>query len=388
MTGSERETRLLRVIARQTLGRENSLWLSENISEGLAWPFVAERAFNEGLAPLLYYHCRNLKLLYTIPESTKKFLARIYAETSLINRHLLREIAELGGKLEKAHIEVIVLKGAALLKTLYRDVALRPMEDIDLIVRQEDLKTVKKILVKMGFSQNRLYPGSLGKGILSIDIHPDFLSSHRIRSRKDILNIRPEDLWSNAIPIGRSSSLYQLSFNDNLIALSFHLLKHRYDRLMWFVDISETIETCQSTLDWQGLIEHSRRLKAERLLLYTLLMTKGLLECNIPEDVLIRLGRENLSLIERYILRLRLSGVPLGTITDLLWIFQIRGTFRKVRFIRENIFPRREIMTQIFPDASPGISTLVKRLRLLSSQILSDLMISLRTIIKGGLPPL
>ncbi|MDO9558557.1 MAG: nucleotidyltransferase family protein [Syntrophales bacterium] len=388
MKRTERENKLFRVIARQTLERNDAVWFADNIRAGMDWPSVGERAFNEGIAPLLYYHCRHMDLLASIPDETKKFLARIYAETSLINMHLMKELEKLEKELEKRDLRVIVLKGAALLKTVYRDVALRPMEDIDLMVRQEHLNEVKNILEQMDFVQNRLYPGSFGKGILSIDIHSDFLSSDRIRSRQAILDIRSEDAWSSSIPINGSSSLYRLSLNVNLIALSFHLLKHRYDRLIWFVDIAETIKAYQSLSDWEDLIAHARRVRADRLLLYTLILTKRLLGGNIPEDVLIRLRKKELSSIEKYLLRLRLMHVPLGTAMDLLWMFQIRGAFKKARFIRENIFPRQEVMNQIFPDSPRHAGMLLRRAILLSSQVLSDLLVSLRGVLRGGLPPL
>jgi hypothetical protein len=385
---SEHESKLFQVIAQQALCSTDQAWFAENNLKDLDWPAAAQRAFDEGLAPLLYYHCRNMNILESIPESTKKFLARIYAETLLINTHLLKEMTELENGLEKRDIQVIVLKGAALLRTVYHNVALRPMEDIDLMVRQEHLSKLKNVLESMGFIQNQLYPSSFGRGILSIDIHSDLISSHRIRSRKAILDISQEDAWSSSVPIDGSRSLYRLSLNVNLVALSFHLLKHRYDRLIWFVDIAESIKRYQSMPDWQGLIEYSRRVRADRLLLYTLLLTKRLLEVNVPDEALTALGKEELSTVERYILRLRLMRVPLGTAVDLLWMFQIRGTGKKIRFIRENIFPRREVMNQIFPGTSHGFGTFLKRIILVSSQVLTDLLTLFRGVLRGGLPPL
>jgi len=388
MISSKNENRLFQVIAQQTPGRADQAWFAENNLEGPDWPAVARRAFDEGLAPLLYYHCRNMNIIESIPESTKKFIARIYAETLLINTHLLQEVAELKNGLEKRDIQVIVLKGVALLRTVYRDVALRPMEDIDLMVRLEHLSELKNVLGSMGFVRNQLYPGSFGKGILSIDIHSDFISSHRIRSREAILDISQEDVWSSSVPINGSRSLYRLSLNVNLVALSFHLLKHRYDRLIWFVDIAESIKTYQSMLDWQGLIEYSRRVRADRLLLYTLLLTKRLLGVNVPDEALTALGKEELSTVERYILRLRLMRAPLGTAVDLLWLFQIQGTGKKIRFMIENMFPRREVMNQIFPGTSHGFGTFLKRIIFVSSQVLTDLLTLFRGVLRGGLPPL
>ena len=386
MTKSEQESKLLQKIARLTLSRDDALWLSENIRTITDWPSLAQRAFHEGLATFLYSHCQSLNLLNAIPEETNKFLARIYAETSLINRHLLKEMEELENRLRKTGLQVIIFKGIALLKTVYSDVGIRPMEDIDLIVRQEHLQQLKHVLKGMGFVQNRLYPETFGKGILSIDIHLDFLSSHRIRSRQEIMDIRSANLWGSAIPVNGSVSLYRLSQKNNLIALSFHLLKHQYDRLIWFVDIAETLKAYKYMSDWHDLIEYSQDIFADRLLLYTLLLTKQFIDADVPEKILTKLGKDNLSAIEKYLIRLKSVHAPIGTLTNLLWMFQIRGTGKKIRFIKENMFPRREVMNQIFPDSSHHTSDFFRRSILVSSRFFLDILMSIRFALKGNLP--
>jgi len=177
----KREDKLFQVIARRSLSLGDAAWLKENISEKWDWPSVEERIFQEGLSALFYSHLRSLDLLSFLPGDMRKRLGRIYAETSLINRHLLKILETLEEALAERNMKVIVFKGAALLNTVYRDPALRPMEDIDLIVREEQLGVLKEILETMGFVQNGLYPYTFSKGILSVDLHRDFISSHRDR---------------------------------------------------------------------------------------------------------------------------------------------------------------------------------------------------------------
>ncbi len=382
------EKELLPLLARQTLGQEAAERLASRIREGLDWPSFAQQAFHEGIAPLLYHHCRAIDVLDSLPEGTRKYLARIYAETTLINRHLLKAATDLDQMLQKEGMQAILLKGAALLRTVYRDIALRPMEDIDLLVRPADLPKLERILQQMGFLRKRLYPGSFVQGILSIDVHTDILSSHRIRSRQALLEMHPDDVWRTATPVDGTSALYSLSFNVQGIALSFHLLKHRFARLLWFVDIAELIEAFSPSLDWEGLIADAQRVRAEKLLLYTLLLTKGLLGTPIPEAVCNRLGKETLSPWERSILRLRLAHRPLGTTADLLWMFLIRGAGPKVRFIKENLFPRGEVMQQIYPHAPDCFATFLHRSVQVLWQLVSDLFKSCRGVLAGGLPPL
>lgn len=383
-----RQKRLVQVMARPSLGRRDAEWLRENIPGTWDWPSVEKRAFREGLAPLFYHHLRSLDLLSALPEDMRKRLGRLHAETSIINRHLLLIMGTLEAALAEREMKVIVFKGAALLNTIYRDLALRPMEDLDLMVPEGKLDALKGILEAQGFVQDGLYPFSFRRGILSVDLHRDFMSSHRIGSRREILNVRAGDPWQRAVPFTGSRSLYRLSMPDELTALSCHLLKHRYERLIWFVDLAGMLRLIHASERWPEIVAHARRVRSDRILLYALLLAKRLADADVPEDVLTNLGRERLTGIEKYLLRLRLMDVPLGTAADLLWLFQIRGTSGKIRFAAENVFPKGEVLAQIFPSVSPRIGTPVRRAALISLRVAADLMFSFRSAVKSGLPPL
>jgi len=391
MIRSERESKLFQVIAQQTLGRADLVWLAKNNRECLDWSAAAQSAFDEGIAPLLYYHCRNMNIFEAIPESTKKFLARTYAETSLINRHLLQEMTDLEKALEKRDIQVIVLKGAALLNTVYRDVALRPMEDIDLMVRPEHLEELKAVFAGMGFTPDKLYPYTFKRGIITLDLHNDYLSTHRVRSRQAVAAIRFEDVWARAIPISPDHGyLLKLSIYDELIAQAFHLLKHRFNRLIWFVDIRESIENHKDAFDWVEFIRRCRGFRAQRVVLYMLLLARRLLAMDVPDHVLNSLGKDDLSPVEIMLLRLRIANFSPRVLTDLLWLFQILGFKSLISFIIENFYPRKEIMKQIFPDAKRPfpIAAGWQRFTDIASMGLSDMLSALKTLSKGNLPHL
>ncbi|MEA3280027.1 MAG: nucleotidyltransferase family protein [Thermodesulfobacteriota bacterium] len=384
--GSEIEDKLLRVIARQTLSWDDAAWLEKNMREGIDWPVVIYKAFEEGLASFLYLHCRNLGTLTNLPESSRKLLIRIYAETLLINRHMIKVLEELDEYVKRYEIQVIVLKGASLINWVYEDIGLRPMEDVDLMVRPENMYDIKRALERMGFSVDRLYPNTFRKGIISLDIHTDLLSSHRIRSRKRIMNLQYEDVWKRAVPIDNGSSIYRLSLYDNIIALSSHLLKHGFRRMIWFVDIKESIEKSGDEFNWSEMIQYSKRIQAQRLLLYIMLLSKQLMGMNVPDHILNDLGKNDLSLVEKYILRLRLTDEPLGMITEILWLFQISKQSDKVQFIMENIFPRKAIMRQIFPTTSYSRLKFLLRFIDIFSHAFRDFSSAFRIIIGGRLP--
>jgi hypothetical protein len=54
-------------------------------------------------------------------------------------------------KFRAAGIDVIVLKGAFLAELVYRNIGLRAIGDIDLLVKKEDLGKVKRVLIQLGY---------------------------------------------------------------------------------------------------------------------------------------------------------------------------------------------------------------------------------------------
>ena len=51
----------------------------------------------------------------------------------------------------KKGVKVIILKGVALAKTVYCDIGLRPVGDIDLLIKKEDFTHVEKIMSELGY---------------------------------------------------------------------------------------------------------------------------------------------------------------------------------------------------------------------------------------------
>jgi hypothetical protein len=388
MTKTEKEKSLCRLIATQTLDKGDAALLIRYIKDGMDWSSVERIAFREGLSSLLYYHCRNLNLLSYIPVETRRRFGRIYAETYILNRHILKAMDDLADALKKRGLHVIVFKGASLLNTIYHDLALRPMEDIDLIVRQENKEELKGILESMGFVRGRFYTDIYYRGMISFDLHTDYLSSHRIAGRREILDIKIADVWRTAIPISEGAFLDRLSLYDSLIALSFHMLKHKYLGLIEFVDIAETIKKYQRALNWTELVEYSKMVRAERILLYAFLLMKRLVGFDVSDRVLIDLGKEGLSFTEKTLLRFRLMHEEPGALMNILWIFQIPRVGKKIQFVKELIFPGQEVMNQIFPASFPRVHILLRRAILVFSQLSSSGASLFRIAAKGDLPPL
>ena len=105
-----------------------------------------------------------------MPSSTLDDLADAYTQVSLINKRLLDEYEIVGQAFHRQGIECILLKGTDLLSRLYGVRGARPLSDIDLLVHEQDLPAIHRLLIETGFAQQ-------------IDGNPAYCSSKSTLSR-------------------------------------------------------------------------------------------------------------------------------------------------------------------------------------------------------------
>ena len=123
------------------------------------WGQVLALATLHDVAPLLYErlsvpHQPSTPTLSTtpVPSDVLQRLREIYLMTGARNTLLYQELGLVLQALQQDNIPVIVLKGAHLAALVYRDIALRPMSDIDLLVRRSDLERAVAKLHDLGFT--------------------------------------------------------------------------------------------------------------------------------------------------------------------------------------------------------------------------------------------
>ena len=65
-----------------------------------------------------------------------------------------------------------------------------------------------------------------------------------------------------------------------------HLMKHSFERLLWFVDIKEIIEHESPCFVWDGLADRARHSELQRPLYYALHYIKTLYGTDVPQLLL------------------------------------------------------------------------------------------------------
>ena len=113
------------------------------------WDQFLRQARLHNIAPLVYDTLRDESTI--LPPWVSDALRASYYWTARHNALLYEELAALVRAFDEAEIPLILLKGAALAQGTYGNVALRPMGDLDLLVRSDAMAKAEALLSLRGY---------------------------------------------------------------------------------------------------------------------------------------------------------------------------------------------------------------------------------------------
>ncbi len=278
------------------------------------WESLVVTAIALGLAPLFHYHLAHLDL--TPPPLALAKLAVTRQAHAKRNEAIAGQLAELLAALAAQKIEVIVLKGALLSPTAYPEPALRPMNDIDLLFRPEDLAEVGPVMEGLGY-HGKHKSADQGPGVAK------HLSTYRREGGEGAtpnpylsaggdrtvephgsleeawfglkIDITP-GVWERATPLTLyGQPAFRLSTNDLLLHLAVHAAFHLIMGAAVFVqlyDLKQVAATWGHEIDWPQLLIMARSCRAEPFLYAGLYWARQLYHAPIPPDALTVLAQE------------------------------------------------------------------------------------------------
>ena len=311
-------------------------------------------AIKEGLAGLLYKYLLEAKLLDALGFEQSQRLKNIYYQILYHNVRLTHDLKAVLHRLHQKEIQVVLLQGIDLIEQVYGDLGLRPLADIDLWVLHRDYPDVIHVLKSEGYASDPLYPNTFKKGPTVFDIHTHILWADRIRTRKLLFRKTEEELYQQTGIIHiEDQSARCLSRYDRVLYLSLHVLKHYVERLIWLVDIRNLL-VCWNHSDWTGFSTRVRELGQERTVSYLFFLLSHLLGYR-PSPNVRRLEKDHrLNVLEKKILRTRIDGDSLPLWAPVFLFSSGLGFKYRLLFIFESLFPRPEILRQVFA-ASPEL---------------------------------
>jgi len=146
--------RLLLVCVKARYDREALDEAKRIVRDGqVNWERFLQHAAKHAVAPLVHDTLRHDSSI--LPTWVTEELRTTYYQTAAQNALRFQELAGIVQAFNEAGIPVIVLKGAAMAQGTYRNLALRPMSDLDLLVMSELMLRAEELLTQRGYTARR-----------------------------------------------------------------------------------------------------------------------------------------------------------------------------------------------------------------------------------------
>ncbi len=319
----------------------------------LDWNYVLENARLNGIAPLLYDNLKKIRQHDTIPSHTMDQLKEEYLSNTAKNMYLAIELCRLLREFSAKHIDVMVLKGAAIANLVYPDFGLRMYNDIDLLIKKEDLPVVEKLLPELAYV-------STGDPIkqnhhrekhyhLAPYIHSDrniLLEIHFNVTNRFPLNI--DKWWERSRKEKILDCFAKVLCPDDLVQhLFIHTSKHGFANidLRDLCDISESIKCYGQEIDWTIFQERVDRYPIRKEVYSILYYVKSMFcsDCSCLDWLTVQKADVKLiSLLEELIFCDDRDSVCTEAISSIL----VKNSYKeKLKLIINDFFPDRDVMT-------------------------------------------
>jgi hypothetical protein len=353
----------------------------ENLSAD-DWDDIIQMLHRHRTLPLLYYRLHSDKLDESMPDRVIEDLQEIYRYNLWQNTQKYYELSKMIRMLQQDGVQILLLKGIALAELVYESIALRPMSDVDLLVKGEDIWKIDEVLSKLG------YVGNLSMAVESYEKEKMLSLSYENRrenidsiSKIDIhtrlLELPDLDLWANAstVTIVSTEALIP-GLEDFLLYLCVHIC---YDlrlcgesRLLSWYDIAKFLDHYGKDLDWDYIIQMSHKHKIERDIQRVLSAIADWFDLRVPSKVTEKLSDDSSPISINDIMN------PTSAIKDLRsikFLSSISSTAKispigsKIHYIFRAIFPRRKFMIQRYSVSRPGMVYLYYPLRIIQGSL-------------------
>lgn len=323
-----------------------------------AWNEVLDLAQQHYVIPMLH---RKLTARYAdlqVPEPIQSLLRDAYRTSGVRNIRLLAQLTDILRRFREAGIDVVVMKGSHLAELVYEEVALRPMVDVDLLVRRRDLGAATRLLRTRGYAGvggtkelkhqdpidacMHLKPMRKPGGLI-IELHYAIVIAERMK------DVDIEGLWSRAekAAIGGAKAMV-LASEDLLLHLCIHAsLQHGFEvNLLHVCDIPAVVDHYRDRLDWSVFWARARAWGVERSVLVMLALAERLLGWHRPVEAdrdvaLPPASFDVLALAERLLFE---EGLSFARARHLHKLCGDASVDAKIRYVLGRAFPSRAEM--------------------------------------------
>ncbi len=291
--------------------RADTLPAAADSTAAAAWQAIVAEAERTGLSGLVLEKCQANGI--DVPLAVAGRLHRTATAVAANNLHLRQELVGLLRSFNEAGIPVMLLKGAALNLTIYDRPDLRPMSDLDLLVRPDNVPDTMRMLASIGCHEERplvrrdffpkyyyeteLFTGSARPA--RIDLHARSLRPLRVAR-----TLPGGALWNGAKRVSVGGAFASVPRDEVMfIHLAAHAAFHGCSRLIWLYDLKRLVDVCGESMDWDMVTRLCRQWRLSLAVRTALAEAAAQLGSFVPERVVRRLAAHPASWKDRLTLR-------------------------------------------------------------------------------------
>jgi hypothetical protein len=339
------------------------------------WDLLMDLAAKQRVKALLYHSLHQRGITAALPAEVVDALRNRYLRTATRGLLLQGELRRMSAVLEAERVPVIALKGVVLASSVYKNIALREMNDIDIMVPREQMQRAWDALATIGYlpltaSSVEIAMTRHHHAAPLVKINRALVELHwTLTQPGERWSIDPAELWERSEPVdGAGAHLRTLAPEDLLLYLCQHTSYHHHFTfgLRPSCDIAQSIAHYGLALNWEVLIERAVQWQWERGVLLALRIAHDLVGARVPEEVLRRLALVDQNVIiaargQIFTDASISSSIP----SDIAPLWTDQDAAAKARVVFRRIFPTRRELSQKHgvPLTSPWLYTryLVRR---------------------------
>ncbi len=261
-----------------------------------AWDAVFALALTHNVAPLLQRALRAGNALAALPEPVQTRLEEARRATALDNLRNYGQFRQIARALHERKIPLIALKGLQLAELVYRDISLRPMSDLDILLPQAQVEEAIAVLAALDYEREPSLPNGYDIKLnhrrlnILVEVH------WTLGTQSEHYTPPIEDVWrsAQAARLGDADALV-MSPEFLLLHVCAHLSYHHLFALDFraLCDIAE-IPRAHPALDWKLVIEQGRRHGWGRGIAAALRLARDHVGAQVPEETLAAIGDDAL----------------------------------------------------------------------------------------------
>jgi len=259
------EHNLLRLLTYVNPDEIEQKQINQAIVQITDWQYWYERASFNKIVPICFRSLLQLNLKHCVPEP---IWLQMEQEANLIRtKNELRntEAVNFLNEFKKNDIPVALLKGVAFGETVYGDASYKRMNDIDILVKKENIDTIYSIYDRLGYWYvGERIGGSKEKSDKVSHLSPPFVSKNchcvigtqwGIKSPLSSYPVNYEKLWNRVLPLNfMGIDILMLSPEDNMHHLCLHLGYFKIS-LRDMMDFYNLLRATRDQFDWNLFYE-------------------------------------------------------------------------------------------------------------------------------------